>query len=281
MSSEITCFAVWGKQSANEEAVASVENTGDQADLKDVPSPQEILRGMSSEITCFAVCETRHVIFAGTVEGRVLAFAITEGFPVIRWFNNMNDTSAVTCICFSEQSDLLLVGTMDGIVHLYALGSLRSAGAINIPRVLPEKGENEKLHHPAIRHLRVVPLTLQTNLPVTVVTIDKHSKIRIWALVRNHRTGKLEELACLFDSGVLLGKQCMPGAPKASEDGTEVEHLEHPVAFTAVTAFTCPVPLIQENASTMSRQRTTSMLEEAESADSPASSPKVRKSSGS
>lgn len=179
------------------------------------PSAEDFQRGLSSGITCVLPEEEQKRVYVGTVEGRVIIFSTEHDFSVLRWIH-LEDASPVTCLDVAtwaegvevpdgELPGLLAVGTQDGMAHIYSLANGRLAGSINIPKALPE-GDS---HH-ALRHIRMVRIAAEASLPVTLMTIDRRSRIRFWGFKVHVQSGKLEGLKLLVDCGQLRESDCVP-----------------------------------------------------------------------
>ena len=178
------------------------------------PSAEDLQRGLSSGITCVLPDEEQKRVYVGTVEGTVIIFS-THDFSVLRWIH-MEDPTPVTCLDVAvwaegvevpdgELPGLLAVGTQDGMAHIYSLANGRLAGSINIPKALPE-GDS---HH-ALRHIRMVRVAAEPSLPVTLLTIDRRSRMRFWGFKVHVQSGKLEALKLLVDAGQLRESDCIP-----------------------------------------------------------------------
>jgi len=184
------------------------------------PSQDEINKGLSRDIRCIQPCEEMQQVFVGTAEGQVLIFSCDLGFQPIRWVYHPADVSAVTCLhyAFDGHSDggLLVVGTQDGSAHLYGLQNLRLAGSINIGRVLPESDPVQSSS--SLKHVRLIGVSSSHYYPITVLTIDKQSRIRLWGLRLQIQSGKVEELVLLLNAGQLM-RSLMPGVDFRDGEG--------------------------------------------------------------
>eukprot|EP00438_Fugacium_kawagutii_P016246 Skav226609 [mRNA] locus=scaffold2041:112146:126919:- [translate_table: standard] len=154
-------------------------------------------------------------VYVGTVEGRVIIFSTAQDFSVVRWIH-LDDATPVTALDVAvwaegvevpdgELPGLLAVGTQDGMVHIYSLANGRLAGTINIPKALPEGDSRHTL-----RHIRMVNIAAEASLPVTLMTIDRCSRIRFWGFKVHVQSGKLDGLKLLVDCGQLRESDCIP-----------------------------------------------------------------------
>lgn len=179
------------------------------------PSAEDFQRGLSAGITCVLPEEEQKRVYVGTVEGRVIIFSTENDFSVIRWIH-LEDATPVTCLDVAvwaqgvevpdgEVPGLLAVGTQDGMAHIYSLANGRLAGTVNIPKALPE-GDS---HH-ALRHIRMVRFAADPALPVTLMTIDRRSRMRFWGFKVHVQSGRLEALKLLLDAGQLRESDCIP-----------------------------------------------------------------------
>eukprot|EP00425_Heterocapsa_triquetra_P018497 CAMPEP_0195128218 /NCGR_PEP_ID=MMETSP0448-20130528/138705_1 /TAXON_ID=66468 /ORGANISM="Heterocapsa triquestra, Strain CCMP 448" /LENGTH=1457 /DNA_ID=CAMNT_0040166005 /DNA_START=121 /DNA_END=4491 /DNA_ORIENTATION=+ len=170
------------------------------------PTPEEMARGVSRQITCILPSEAQQRIYAGTVEGRILIFKCEDGFPITRWLYTPGDTSAVMCLdCGQETggiSKLLTVGMQDGTVHLYTISNLRPAGSIHIPQLLKE-GDGNASRGAELRHLRLFSVRAEAGLPLTLMTVDAASRLRLWGIDIHEQSGKLNSLKLIADGGQL------------------------------------------------------------------------------
>jgi len=181
------------------------------------PTAEDLQRGLSSGITCVLPVEEQRRVYVGTVEGRVIIFSTENDFSVLRWIH-LEDASPVTCIDVApwaegvevpdgEEPGLMAVGTQEGVAHIYSLANLRLAGTVNIPRALPE---GELQHGSGLRHMRMIQIAAEPLLPVTLLTIDSQSRLRLWGLKVHVQSGRLQHLKLLLDAGQLRESACIP-----------------------------------------------------------------------
>lgn len=216
---------------AGEEGVQqSVPSTIGQRDASRVvpkdsntPSMEDIQRGLSSNVTCLMIVEEQRRVYVGTGEGRVIIFSTEGDCPVLRWVSDPDDTSPVTCLHVApwaegvevpdgEEPGLMAVGTQEGSFHIYSLANLRLAGSLNIPRALLEGGGQNEANNPwvALRHIRFAPIAAEYGLPITLLTVDNQSRIRIWGLKVHVQSGRLRAMKLISDVGQLQENQCVP-----------------------------------------------------------------------
>eukprot|EP00931_Biecheleriopsis_adriatica_P036422 TRINITY_DN20985_c0_g1_i1.p1 TRINITY_DN20985_c0_g1~~TRINITY_DN20985_c0_g1_i1.p1 ORF type:complete len:1755 (-),score=434.04 TRINITY_DN20985_c0_g1_i1:113-4855(-) len=186
------------------------------------PTAEDIQRGLSSSITCVLPVEEQRRVYVGTAEGRVIIFSTLGDYPALRWVQNPEDLSPVTCIHVApwaegvevpdgEEPGLLAVGTQDGQAHIYSLANLRLAGSVNIPRALPDPGSQETTNQAsALRQMRLLPVAAELQLPVTLLTVDSLSRVRFWGLKVHACSGRLQTLKLLLDAGQLRESDCVP-----------------------------------------------------------------------
>eukprot|EP00930_Biecheleria_cincta_P025948 TRINITY_DN18387_c0_g1_i1.p1 TRINITY_DN18387_c0_g1~~TRINITY_DN18387_c0_g1_i1.p1 ORF type:complete len:1789 (-),score=368.82 TRINITY_DN18387_c0_g1_i1:574-5940(-) len=186
------------------------------------PSMEDIQRGLSSNVTCLMIVEEQRRVYVGTGEGRVIIFSTEGDCPVLRWVSDPDDTSPVTCLHVApwaegvevpdgEEPGLMAVGTQEGSFHIYSLANLRLAGSVNIPRALLEGGQNEANNRwVALRHIRFAPIAAEYGLPITLLTVDNQSRIRIWGLRVHVQSGKLRAMKLILDAGQIQENQCVP-----------------------------------------------------------------------
>ncbi|CAE7182904.1 unnamed protein product, partial [Symbiodinium necroappetens] len=181
------------------------------------PTAEDLQRGLSSGITCVLPVEEQRRVYVGTVEGRVIIFSTENDFSVLRWVH-LEDASPVTCIDVApwaegvevpdgEEPGLMAVGTQEGVAHIYSLANLRLAGTVNIPRALPE---GELQPGSGLRHMRMIQIAAEPLLPVTLLTIDSQSRLRLWGLKVHVQSGRLQQLKLLLDAGQLRESACIP-----------------------------------------------------------------------
>uniref|UniRef100_A0A7S4PUN5 Uncharacterized protein n=1 Tax=Alexandrium monilatum TaxID=311494 RepID=A0A7S4PUN5_9DINO len=207
--------------------------------LANAPTQEELARGLSRKIKCVLPCEDEKRVYVGTVEGQVIIFRCDSRleFPVERWAtcpdlssaeplpgNARVDAPAVTCLhcvpraCVAttteEEAGLLLVGTQDGVVHLYNMVNLKLAGSVNIPRALPSE-EDTTQRGERICHLRLFrDLRAEPGLPLTLLTVDAHSQLRLWGFKIHVQEWKLITLKLILDAGQLMECHCVGGTPQ-------------------------------------------------------------------
>ncbi|CAE7037320.1 unnamed protein product [Symbiodinium sp. CCMP2456] len=169
------------------------------------------------ESQCGALAQEQRRVYVGTVEGRVIIFSTENDFSVLRWVH-LEDASPVTCIDVApwaegvevpdgEEPGLMAVGTQEGVAHIYSLANLRLAGTVNIPRALPE---GEMQPGSGLRHMRMIQIAADPLLPVTLLTIDSQSRLRLWGLKVHVQSGRLQQLKLLLDAGQLRESACIP-----------------------------------------------------------------------
>ena len=167
------------------------------------PTPEEVQKGLTSSIMCILPSEQQGRVYAGTAEGRVLIFKCEEGFPIVRWLYSPGDTSAVTCLNCGEERDskgkLLVVGMQDGTILLYVVSNLRLAKAIHIPQLLNERDSVGQ----GLQHVRLFSMRAEPGLPMTLMTMDSASRLRLWGLDLHEQSGKLNQLKLIADGGQL------------------------------------------------------------------------------
>jgi len=204
-------------QGAPAEAPAPAPTKRNSGPPQNSPTAEDLQRGLSSGITCVLPVEEQRRVYVGTVEGRVIIFSTENDFSVLRWVH-LEDASAVTCIDVApwaegvevpdgEEPGLMAVGTQEGVAHIYSLANLRLAGTVNIPRALPE---GDSHHSSPLRFMRMIRMPAEPLLPVTLLTIDSLSRIRLWGLKVHVQGGRLQHLKLLLDAGQLKESACIP-----------------------------------------------------------------------
>jgi len=186
------------------------------------PTPEEAMKGLSSNVTSVLMCEDQGRVYVGTNEGQVLVFTTEEGFPVLRWMNSPEGPGPVTCLhCGPEAAGLLAVGTQGGSVHLYKLPNFRLAGSVSVAKLMFES--DAAAQGAALKHVRLFSVAADPDLPLTLVTVDIFSRFRLWGLNVHESSGKLKDLRLIMDGGQLREVDCIPESarPKGRDRKTK------------------------------------------------------------
>jgi hypothetical protein len=187
-------------------------------------------------------CVEQRQIYVGTAEGQVLVFACDSDFAVTRWITLPDYPSAVTCldmmtdVVLGDEKiglglGLLAVGTQEGALHIYRHDSLRLAGSIAKPR--GEGGPST-----ALAHARLLAIATSPSLPLSLLTVDTHSRMLFWGFKVQPQSGKLTDFKLLFDGGRLRENDCLP-APQVRDAEAAARRKR---AAELASAFGNPVP---------------------------------------
>eukprot|EP00928_Gymnodinium_smaydae_P014786 TRINITY_DN15435_c1_g1_i1.p1 TRINITY_DN15435_c1_g1~~TRINITY_DN15435_c1_g1_i1.p1 ORF type:complete len:1789 (+),score=436.94 TRINITY_DN15435_c1_g1_i1:132-5498(+) len=173
------------------------------------PSPEDIARGLTSQVTCVLPCQAVEKIFVGTLEGQVISVSsdYASDFPVTRW-TTPEDPSEITCLhCMppdprvEDDPGLIVAGTKEGSVQLYSMEHMKPAGAVNIPRILSDA---DGPHGVPLAYVRLFAPSSPEERTLTMLTSDIRSRMRLWGLRIHTYSGKLSELRLLLNGGTML-----------------------------------------------------------------------------
>jgi hypothetical protein len=96
----------------------------------------------------------------------------------------------------------------DGSVQLYDLVHLRPCGLVNIPRIFADLPDGDTAHMAAgrppreqLRYIHLFDFMVIPELPLTMLTVDEGSRLRLWGLRIHKHNGKLSDLRLVVDGG--------------------------------------------------------------------------------